>query len=252
MTNPVRYIKYFLLPASILLITAVIPSVVVAQDECSKCHSDWISTARSRPVVHPPFDEGDCSSCHEEHGADGRLVLLEEGEALCLQCHDVPDSRDTVVHTAVSDGGCTDCHLPHAGDRPKLLVDEYTTKRYPKGFSEKMYTLCFDCHDASLVTGPAESTGFRDGNKNLHNVHVRGAVIPNKYGIVRRGKARSCSLCHDPHGSTQDYNLISTYSNNGISVFSLTYTSLEDGGKCMVGCHKPRSYHRTSTTTVVH
>lgn len=332
-----RHIKFFFFTALVLLTITVIPSLAVARGECSECHSDWLSAAKSRPVVHPPFAEDGCSSCHDDHGDDGKLVLVEEGEALCLQCHDdpadkgkvhpiieddgcldchnphssvnknllvespknlcldchddkldgpvvheaamdggctdchdphsskndhllvenppalcaechdVPNMNDSVLHTALSDGDCTDCHFPHAGNRPKLLKDEYETKPYPKGFSEKMYALCFDCHDVALVTGQAESTGFRDGKKNLHNVHVVGALVPNKYGIVKREKARSCSMCHDPHGSTQEFNLISNYSRNGISMYSLNYTPLKDGGRCIVGCHKPRSYHRTTT-----
>jgi predicted CXXCH cytochrome family protein len=75
-----------------------------------------------------------------------------------------------------------------------------------------------------------------------------GAIKPNKYGIIKRGKARSCSVCHDPHGSSQSHNLIRTYSCEGVFCFTMTYYALEDGGKCMVGCHKPKSYHRTTSS----
>ena len=213
---------------------------------CMECHDDVAEGS----YVHGAITDGTCTDCHDPHASKNSPLLVEAIPELCGECHDVPDPEDSVLHTAVSDGNCTDCHFPHAGDKPRLLKEEYDTVRYPKGFSEKMYALCFDCHDTSLVTGEAESTGFRDGEKNLHGIHVSGALIPNKYGIIKRGKARSCSMCHDPHGSTQDYNLIRQYSSNGMSIYSLDYTPLQDGGRCMVGCHKPRAYHRTTTTAV--
>jgi predicted CXXCH cytochrome family protein len=127
-------------------------------------------------------------------------------------------------------------------------VENYNVERYPKGFKEDMYTLCFECHDSSLVTGSAEGTEFRNGSKNLHEIHVLGAIKPNKYGIIKRGKARSCSVCHDPHGSSQSHNLIRTYSCEGVFCFTMTYYALEDGGKCMVGCHKQKYYHRKTSS----
>jgi len=195
--------------------------------------------------VHEAVSDGSCTDCHSPHASSVRALLLDEVSILCKECHDVPDEMTTVLHTALSDGECTDCHQPHAGSLPKLLVGNYNNKRYPKGFNEEMYSLCFECHDTSLITGPAEGTEFRDGSKNLHDLHVQGAVKPNKYGIVKRGKARSCSVCHDPHGSSQSHNLIRNYSCEGVFCFTMTFYALEDGGKCMVGCHKPKSYHRT-------
>ena len=104
--------------------------------------------------------------------------------------------------------------------------------------------------DASLVTDEVdvEATNFRDGSRNLHSLHVQGALVPNKYGIVKRGKARSCSVCHNPHGSSQPASLIREYNCQGVFCFTMTYYPLEDGGKCMVGCHKPRSYRRSGDT----
>jgi predicted CXXCH cytochrome family protein len=138
--------------------------------------------------------------------------------------------------------------MSHAGSQPKLLAAKYSTERYPKKFTEENYALCFECHDSTLVTasGADDTTNFRNGSKNLHNVHVQGALIPNKYGIIKRGKARSCVGCHDPHGSSQPFDLVRQYECQGIFCYTMTFYPLEDGGKCMVGCHKPRSYHRNA------
>lgn len=264
----------------------------VASDQCADCHDDRIKEMRAKKSVHPALEDDACGDCHEFHGDNEKLILVEEGNALCLQCHDdpaegrvvheavsdgsctdchdphssgqdallieetaklcsqchdVPDEMSNMTHSALSDGECTDCHDPHSAEFSRLLIDKYETTRFPGGFTEEMYTLCFQCHESSLVTGGAEETNFRNGSKNLHNVHVMGALKPNKYGIVKRGRARSCSICHNAHGSTQPYSLIRKYEHKGITFLTMTYTSSEDGGNCTVGCHKPQGYTRSSS-----
>ncbi len=208
---------------------------------CFQCHDD----PGQGKSVHEVVSDGSCTDCHDPHASKNSALLVEGTPGLCLQCHDVPENPGSKAHTALTEGDCTDCHRAHASEEPRLLVEHYETKRFPGTFVEEMYSLCFQCHEAELVTGPARSTGFRSGSKNLHNLHVMGELKPNKYGIVRRGKARSCSICHQPHGSEQGFNLVKEYRHNGILFFALDYTPTENGGRCVVGCHKPRSYSRS-------
>ncbi|UCF30998.1 MAG: hypothetical protein JSV26_00795 [bacterium] len=216
-----------------------------AEDLCLGCHDDVMAGA----VRHEAALDGGCTDCHSPHASGHAKLLLSKVPDLCTDCHEVVGPLDSHLHTALADGGCTDCHLPHAAGRPKLLTGAYNMERFPDGFSEGMYELCFQCHDPSLVTGKGDQgvTNFRNGPKNLHDVHVQGQLVPNKYGIVKRGKARSCSVCHDPHGSSQPFDLIREYSCQGVFCFTMTYHPLEDGGRCMVGCHKPQSYHRSGS-----
>ena len=277
-----------ILPVCAVAVFLLLPSS--AWSQCSDCHDDWYKSLQQSKIIHPALEDDGCGDCHEDHGDDKGLMLVEEGNelcflchddpgtgasvheavsegeciechdphasrnralllestpGLCLQCHEVPEDPDSKAHAALTEGDCTDCHRPHASEKPGLLVGNYETKRFPKTFVEDMYSLCFQCHDADLVTGPAENTGFRNGLKNLHNLHVMGELKPNKYGIVRRGKAMSCSICHQPHGSDQDFNLLKEFKHNGIVFFTLDYTPTEAGGSCVVGCHKKRTYSRS-------
>ena len=132
--------------------------------------------------------------------------------------------------------------MAHAGPNPKLLVATYSIERYPKGFDPDMYALCFECHDSSLITGKGEDdvTNFRDGNRNLHDLHVQGELKANKYGIVKRGKARGCVACHNPHGSSQPFNLLREYECESVLCYTMTYYPFDDGGKCMVAASDDR------------
>jgi tetratricopeptide (TPR) repeat protein len=65
-----------------------------------------------------------CSDCHEVHS----LELIEQGNALCLRCHqsDVYDSYDHHFHKTEHEGKpsdghlCVKCHMP---ERPYMVVD---------------------------------------------------------------------------------------------------------------------------------
>jgi predicted CXXCH cytochrome family protein len=314
---------------------------------CGDCHGEWLTKAKTLSAQHPPFADGDCGSCHKEHGESNKLVLAAEGAKLCMDCHDDPAAGGKKVHTVVADSGCLDCHNPHSSPNKKLLVkpaaklcldchDEFSaggkkkvhtavtdgscldchnphssvnaklttkpgaklcaechevpTKEQPvlhtalddgcsgchdphasvngnllvntykneknvKVYAEKDYALCFDCHDAALVAAEGEktagATGFRNGTRNLHNIHVMGELVPNKYGIVKRGTPHACGVCHGPHASDQEFVLIRQYDCGEVFCFTLNYTKEKDGGFCRVGCHKPLAYSRSGEATVV-
>jgi predicted CXXCH cytochrome family protein len=202
-------------------------------------------------VVHEAVSDGSCTDCHTPHASKNSPLLLSDQSSLCGECHEIAGEYDKVLHTAITDGECTDCHGAHTAPHPKLLLASYNTDRYPGPFTPEKFALCFECHDTSLVTGRGEDdvTNFRSGKKNLHDLHVQGALEPNKYGIVKRGKARSCASCHDPHASSQPYTLVREYICATIQCYTMTYYPFEDGGKCAVGCHKPKSYHREEGAT---
>jgi hypothetical protein len=83
-------------------------------------------------------------------------------------------------------------------------------------------------------------TGFRDGDKNLHYLHVN-----------RDDKGRSCRSCHDIHGSNLPKHLASAVPFEGSSwAMPIEFEQTKDGGSCAPGCHKPRSYSRLTPTTL--
>ena len=88
-------------------------------------------------------------------------------------------------------------------------------------------------------------TNFRDGNTNLHFVHVKGEPQIDKYGIRRASKkGRACFGCHMSHESNQPFMLLEKLESGKQVIYSLNFTKHQNGGKCFVGCHKPRDYDR--------
>ncbi len=101
-------------------------------------------------------------------------------------------------------------------------------------YTDTAYALCFTCHDRDLLRYPDTSfaTGFRDGERNLHFLHVNNAQ-----------KGRSCALCHELHGGTNDV-LIAESVTFGSWQLPLKFVKSDNGGSCAPGCHRPAVYDR--------
>ena len=139
----------------------------------------------------------------------------------------------TTLHGPINEGKCTPCHDPHGGPNAKLLVAEFPPNPYAP-YTDKEYALCFTCHKRDLVQYPDTSfaTGFRDGERNLHYLHVNN-----------KQKGRSCKLCHALHGSTSP-KLIADSVPFGKWNLPLKFVKTDTGGSCSPGCHKTQSYDR--------
>ncbi len=97
---------------------------------------------------------------------------------------------------------CSDCHSnanaatqglgPHGSPLLHLLDGQNNYSTVDANQIPASGELCFKCHSYSVYVnnGPATNTLFRDGNNNLHDLHVRGERAP-------------CYVCHDTHGSEQ-------------------------------------------------
>ena len=219
-------------------------------DLCLGCHEDVAECYDRAAQRHGASQTGhECTTCHRPHGSNNTMLLARDGDRLCLGCHDkdvtandgrtlasVSDRIDggATVHGPVASGGCTTCHSPHGAENTRLLV-----AAYPAGFysplAEHTYELCFGCHDRSLLTAdPAgDATGFRDGDTNLHAVHVN------------RERGRTCRACHDPHASNLPCLIreIVPYQTESWS-FPMGYERTTEGGRCSPACHEPLEYHR--------
>jgi predicted CXXCH cytochrome family protein len=193
-------------------------------DLCAVCH-DTIGT---KSDVHPPVKVGMCASCHAPHASNEPKLLLQPAADLCATCHD-DKGKLANVHA----GDCSTCHVPHDSDFAPLLSAEFPAGKYVP-YTDKAYGLCFSCHDLEMLeksqTGSA--TEFRDGERNLHYVHVHDA----KHG-------RSCQLCHAVHG-TRGPSLVADAVLFGKWKMPLKFVKTETGGSCAPGCHKPATYDR--------
>ncbi|MBP9143865.1 MAG: cytochrome C [Thermoanaerobaculia bacterium] len=202
---------------------------------CFQCHDDIAEKVQKSPVVHAALAAAKgCASCHSPHAADEKGLLLETEKDGCLGCHkEVVTAAMTVLHGPIRDGSCTGCHEPHGGQETKLLVESFPATAYVP-YTDTAYALCFTCHERDLLKYPDTSfaTGFRDGERNLHFLHVNNAQ-----------KGRSCVLCHNLHGGTNDA-LIAESVTFGSWKLPLKFVPSENGGSCAPGCHRPATYDR--------
>jgi predicted CXXCH cytochrome family protein len=202
---------------------------------CFQCHDAIGSKVEKGPTVHAAVKEGKgCINCHDAHGADGAHLLPGPQEATCLGCHRTVVTKNmTVRHGPIQQGQCTPCHDPHAGAYPRLVVAEFPAGFYAP-YSEQEYALCFSCHKREMVQFPDTTfaTGFRDGERNLHFLHVND-----------KQKGRSCRACHAVHGSSSP-KLIAESVPFGKWNLPIRFVKTETGGSCAPGCHRPVTYDR--------
>ncbi len=218
-------------------------------DLCANCHPNEAMLRQRAITKHGPMaDQKSCRNCHDPHFSDQPNLLVTAQMALCLACHNkeletgsgkimnmkafLDANKD--AHGPVKSGDCVSCHNPHGSDYWRILVKYYPPQFYTS-YSDGKYALCFTCHDKSAFTEreTKTATGFRDGSKNLHFVHV------NKIG-----KGRTCRACHEVHAdSGQPHHIKKNVSFSGW-MMPLNYSPSADGGTCAPGCHGKKQYTR--------
>jgi predicted CXXCH cytochrome family protein len=217
---------------------------------CFACHADVQQALAESTVVHGPMTEsGGCAGCHSPHFSPlPRLLTMPQGE-LCLTCHNkeikTGDGRTLAdlatrlkehpnLHGPVRDGNCAACHRPHAGEHRSLLTSAYPPQFYAT-FEFERYELCFECHLEELVEDESGTglTGFRDGDRNLHWLHVN------------REKGRTCRACHEIHASGQPFHIRDAvpFGDSGW-MLKINFERTDSGGSCAPGCHQAEAYDR--------
>jgi predicted CXXCH cytochrome family protein len=160
------------------------------EPKCTDCHTELIE----KGTKHIPATES-CETCHDvkikehtENGAQG-LMLVEKVPELCYTCHDgLKNVLDTIrnVHQPIKSlKSCTNCHSPHSSSEKKLLVSE-----------EKK--LCISCHNKDVTL---------DGKKTV-NI---GKLITNSKVVHPPLESDGCVVCHQPHGSSNNFLLIGSF-----------------------------------------
>jgi predicted CXXCH cytochrome family protein len=137
-------------------------------------------------------------------------------------------------HGPIREGDCSACHQPHAAQRFRLLAGDYPPAFYAP-FALDQYALCFQCHIQDLVLKKEgrNLTQFRDGDRNLHYLHVN------------QEKGRTCRACHEVHASRQPAHLRESvpFGDSGW-MLELKFSPDARGGSCTPGCHETRTYDR--------
>jgi len=94
-----------------------------------------LSLEEGASLVHYPYEEGECASCHNEHSL-GTMVEAQPG--LCYTCHEDLSMVYAYLHGPVAGGYCTSCHNPHESESENLL-------------RKTGDALCFHCHSRESV-----------------------------------------------------------------------------------------------------
>ncbi|MHC4082464.1 MAG: cytochrome c3 family protein, partial [Planctomycetota bacterium] len=216
-------------------------------DLCLDCHEPVAEIIATAVVAHDPVhSDKQCVNCHNPHGSDVPMILAAREMDLCLDCHDRPmdtphgpiiDMQSWIAenperHGPIRDRSCTGCHQPHGSENFRILKHEFPREFY-RPFALETYDLCFQCHEETLVLDERTTTltGFRNGDKNLHYLHVN------------QEKGRTCRACHEIHAGTKPKR-IKDFVPFGNWQYPVNFEMSEFGGRCAPGCHRPRSYDR--------
>ena len=216
---------------------------------CYLCHKDIQKIAENSTYQHSVVGDIDgCMQCHTPHASTVKFLLKKDAKSLCINCHDKPQNlgQDNVLpaftdelegmkflHGPVAENDCSGCHVTHGSEYFRLLAKDYPPQFYAP-FSKENYELCFSCHSENLVLTKETSdlTDFRNGDLNLHYLHV------NK---ERRG--RTCRSCHATHASNKPKHIRESVP-YGVWSLPVGFTKTQTGGTCAPGCHLPKDYDR--------
>jgi len=232
--------------------SSAIPKLLIAEKRklCNECHDDVVELAETATVDHKPTTTKDeCIQCHTPHAGEADPNLRKPQPELCLECHDEPVDSDgkklasigkqlaksEAWHEPIRKKGCTACHQPHGGENFRLLEKSFPSSFYTT-FSVEAYALCFSCHKENAFTKQwtRSTTRFRNGDRNLHFLHVN-----------KEKRGRTCRACHDMHASPNPRQIRDTVP-YGAWLMPLNYKQTEFGGSCRPGCHTLREYDRNA------
>ena len=84
----------------------------------------------------------------------------------------------------------------------------------------------------SLVDKTQDLTDFRNGDLNLHFMHVN-----------KDPRGRTCRACHETHASNLPKHIREKVP-YGSWVLPIQFTKTDTGGSCLPGCHIAKGYDR--------
>ena len=223
---------------------------------CTGCHKGIREQIVNAKVKHQAVTTGEkCNNCHNPHAANIEKLLIQLPFDLCVNCHSKDGmlsddgkpmtnykawlADNKVWHEPVKAKDCSACHRTHGGDNYRLLVSAYPSTFYAP-YETKSYALCYGCHNDKVVSVEETTTltGFRDGSKNLHYVHVH------------KERGRTCRACHEVHASKQDHHIRESVPFGPKSwPLKVNYTKLPTGGSCAKTCHETKTYNNKTLTS---
>jgi DmsE family decaheme c-type cytochrome len=151
-------------------------------ETCYSCHQ--AVRGRMQRVSHHPVREGAmrCSSCHDVHGSNPKLVAADWVNETCYSCHEEKRGPFLWEHGSARDN-CLNCHDPHGSNHRGMLI---TKPPY----------LCQRCHLNSL-----HAAVLYDGRDTPRGAG-QGLGATTVTAAPTAGRGRACLNCHRSiHGS---------------------------------------------------
>lgn len=202
-----------------------------------KTHAYVLKEIEMAKVPHPGVTKGKCSACHTVHSTNFQKQLKASLKDICFVCHKelkeyVESSK--YEHGATKDSNCNACHKSHGAQYTALLKKYFPAEFYTE-YTPDAYKMCFECHNKDICKDETtrDLTNFRNGTINLHFTHVN------------RKKGRNCKSCHEVHAGNQAKHIRAEVP-FGMWSYPIEFKQTKNGGTCIVGCHKPRSYDKVN------
>ena len=219
------------------------------QDLCFTCHTDKKDEIAKVTVKHGGLTtDKACLACHNPHVSSFPQQLDKAPMDLCLSCHDkeykhadgtsvsnmkILLEKNGSHHGPILEKDCSACHNTHGSQSARILRGNFLQKFYAP-YNPDNFKLCFMCHNDTLVKDAKTTTltGFRNGDQNLHFVHVN-----------KTPKGRTCKACHDAH-ATKNPKHITDKVAFGAYQMPVGFVKSKNGGACLPGCHQEFKYDR--------
>ena len=206
---------------------------------CFRCHKEMQKHIEDSAVQHTALKKEKCTSCHTAHSSDQPRQLKATTKEVCYTCHtemgaQVQNAKN--LHGPVKQNDCYACHDPHGSNFTMVLKKAFPPDFYMP-YRTEHYAICFDCHnkDIALNEFTTKLTDFRNGDQNMHFLHVN-----------KDPKGRSCKACHEVHAGSQDKHVRKEVPFGKSWKLPVNFTKTPTGGRCVVGCHKPKDYDRVN------
>jgi len=209
---------------------------------CYKCHTRVKEHIETSAVQHTALKKGECTNCHTAHSSNYPRQLKAPARDNCYVCHTELGAlvaASKFQHGPIKQNDCYACHDPHGSNYTQVLKKEFPENFYMP-YKTEYYALCFDCHnkDIALNQFTTKLTDFRNGDTNMHFLHVN-----------KDPKGRSCKACHEVHAGNQQKHIRLEVPFGKKWTLPVQFTKTETGGRCVVGCHKPKDYDRVNPVT---
>lgn len=216
------------------------PYMLTADGEtlCLGCHREMDRHLNQSRIKHSALEEKDCGVCHTSHASDYPRQLKSSTREICYTCHEEMGAQvkaSTYVHGPVQQDDCYACHDSHGSNFTSILKKPFPAEFYIP-YATENYAICFDCHNPDIAVDRFTTTltRFRNGDQNMHFLHVN------------REKGRSCRACHEMHAGDQARHIRREVPFGKVWMLPVNFTQHENGGNCVVGCHKPKDYDRVN------